>query len=412
MSDHGVRSTPLARVRDAIRAENLDAYLAYTPSNVFYTSGYRSYFLSQWWRMHGTVMVLIAADERLEPAIVVSDFEEPAARHASGFEDVRAYRLWVESRPMHVLEDPSTARFVRPAQYDQDEIDALVRQLLEDRGLTAGRVGTDLRYILHHSYERLVTSCPEVAWVDATDVLYRVRSIKAPEEVEQLRRATELSEAGMRWACDRVREGMTSTQIGHLYTQGVIATVLDDPRYDRYTDSWVIPAVGPAVSPADDTRAAGLSSGDLIKFDCGTTVGGYRSDGGRTFAYRHVTPRARHVHDVLLGAHEAARALLRPGVPACRVFHAAQDHVRGNGFPGYTRGHIGHSVGIDTFHEEPPYLSPDEERPLAPGMVLAIETPFYGEDLGAIMLEDLVHITEDGHEVFHTLPYDLVTLGT
>jgi Xaa-Pro dipeptidase len=32
----------------------------------------------------------------------------------------------------------------------------------------------------------------------------------------------------------------------------------------------------------DSERDAGLEEGDLIKVDCGTTVGGYRGDGGRT----------------------------------------------------------------------------------------------------------------------------------
>jgi Xaa-Pro dipeptidase len=79
----------LVRIRQRLRERGLDAYVAYTPSNVFYATGFQSYFLMQWWRMHGTVMALIPADERQPPALLVSDFEAAAARRQSSVEDLR-----------------------------------------------------------------------------------------------------------------------------------------------------------------------------------------------------------------------------------------------------------------------------------------------------------------------------------
>ena len=403
------REAGLERLRRALRAEGLDAYLAYTPSNVLYVSGYESYFLSRWWRMLGTVLALVPADDS-PPALVVSDFEEPAARSASGWEDVRSYPLWVESRALEVLRRPDTALH-RPAQHRQEDIDARVRELLVDRGLATARIGSDLRYMLAHSAEHLAAAAPGVDWVDATDLLYRVRAVKQPWEVERLRRATELSEAGMRWAAEHLREGLTAADVGRLYSQGVLEAALGDPRYADHTDEWVIPSVGGAVSPSQAGPPAGLRAGDLVKFDCGTTVGGYRSDGGRTFAFRHASDAARRLHATLEEAHAAARERVKPGEPVAAVFAAAQEVVRRSGYPGYSRGHVGHSVGIDTFHEEPPYLSPEDPGVLEPGMVLAVETPFYGHDVGAIMIEDLIHVTEEGHEVLHTLPHELTVVG-
>jgi Xaa-Pro aminopeptidase len=39
--------------------------------------------------------------------------------------------------------------------------------------------------------------------------------------------------------------------------------------------------------------------------------------------------------------------------------------------------------------------------------VLAIETPAYTTDAGAIMIEDLVHVLPEGIERFHKLPHEL-----
>jgi Xaa-Pro dipeptidase len=409
-----VNADVLARIRRRLRERGLEAYVAYTPSNVFYATGFQSYFLMQWWRMHGTVMALIPADERQSPALLVSDFEAAAARRQSSVEDLRTYRLWVDTRPladtMRPLEEGERLP-PRPAQYDTAEQDRHIRDAIQERGLQQGRIGTDLRYILKNSYDRLAAALPGVTWGDFTEDMYALRSIKMPWEVDRLRRATALSEAGMLAAAEHAHDTVTAAELRHAYTKGVVETALGDPRYDDYTDSWVLPAVGAGVAPEFGAKDSRVSPGALIKFDCGTTVGGYRSDGGRTFAFKTREPRSERLYRVLQDAHEAARETLRPGLPVSEVFNTVERHVHANGYPRYNRGHVGHSVGIDTFHEEPPYLGPDEHRPLEAGMVLALETPFYGEDLGAIMIEDLVHITDGGHDLLHTMSHDLELVG-
>ena len=393
----------------------MDAYLAYTPSNVLYTSGFQSYFLSEWpWRMLGTVLVLVPADPALEPAIMISDFEAEQAQRVSGITDVRPFRVWVELRnaaDLQVAGEPG-ADTPRPAQFSEDEQDAVLRGVLADRGLLGSRIGTDLRYVLQDSVRRIAGFAPDLELVDMTADLYELRSIKHDFEIEALRRATELSEAGMTFAVQDAQPGMTALDMRHRYALGVIQAAMGSDRYTGYTDHWVLPAVGATTAiGVDSERGSGLTSGDLLKFDCGTTVDGYRGDGGRTFSFREIRPAAQRLYRVLLEAHELARERLEPGRPVREVFEAAQSHIQLNGFPRFTRGHYGHSVGLDTFHEEPPFLSRTEERLIEPGMVFAVETPAYSSDTGAVMIEDLVVITDTGHEVLHQLPHELVVVS-
>ncbi len=98
-------------------------------------------------------------------------------------------------------------------------------------------------------------------------------------------------------------------------------------------------------------------------------------------------------------------------MPASTIFGIAQSYIRGHGYPSFTRGHYGHSLGIDTFHEEPPYIAADDHTPLEVDMVLAIETPAYSADVGAIMIEDLIHLKADGIERLHRLPRELRVVG-
>jgi Xaa-Pro dipeptidase len=401
----------LSSIRERLRSRGLDAYVAYTPSNVFYATGFQSYFLMQWWRMQGTVLAVIPADETVEVGMMVGDFEAKPARRVSGIDDVRSYRLWPEIRDAAAVQDPlapGESEVPRPAQFDEGEQDGILRGLLGDRGLLGARIGTDLRFVLFDSYRRFSSLAPEAEWVDFTDDMYRLRSIKLPFEVERLRLATELSEAGMRFVVENLEPGTNATDVRHRYAMGVARAAIEAPRYADYSDHWILPGVGAGVAiGVDSERDTGLAEGDLVKFDCGTTVNGYRGDGGRTFVYGKPKPAAERLFGVLQEAHDRACDAVRPGVEIGEVFRIAQDHITRNGYPRFRRGHYGHSLGIDTFHEEPPYVSEDNRMPVEEGMVLAIETPAYTTDAGAIMIEDLVHVLPNGIERLHTLPHGL-----
>ena len=406
----------LAAIRRRLGERGLDAYVAYTPSNVFYATGFQSYFLMQWWRMQGTVLVVIPADEAVEPGVMIGDFEARAVERVSSIRDVRPFRLWPEIRDAEAVREPlgpGETEPSRPAQFSEDEQDKILKGLLGDRGLLGARIGTDLRYVLLDSYRRFTAVAPDAEWLDFTQDMYSLRRVKYPFEVERLRRATELSEAGMRFAIEDLRPGMTAADVRQRYVAGVAQAAMKDGRYGGYSDYWILPAVGAGVGVgADSERDAGLGEGDLVKFDCGTTVDGYRGDGGRTFVYGTVKPAAERLFGVLQEAHDRACAEIRPGVEVDRIFRTAQDHITKNGYPRFRRGHYGHSLGIDTFHEEPPYVSEGDRTPIEEGMVLAIETPAYTTDAGAIMIEDLVHVTGNGIERLHKLPHGLTAVPT
>jgi Xaa-Pro aminopeptidase len=44
-------------------------------------------------------------------------------------------------------------------------------------------------------------------------------------------------------------------------------------------------------------------------------------------------------------------------------------------------------------------------------MVFAVETPYYGSDIGALTIEDLVLITNAGADPIHNSPRELVVVN-
>ena len=107
---------------------------------------------------------------------------------------------------------------------------------------------------------------------------------------------------------------------------------------------------------------------------------------------------------------EAALEVIRPGVRMCDVFEVGQEAVRRAGLPGYSRGHVGHSMGLGS-GEMPPFLSALETRPLEESMVMAIETPLYVRGLGGFQLEECVEVTKDGYRLLTTLARDFLEVA-
>ena len=397
------------RVREELQRLEIDACMVTTPANIFYTTGFFSPVVNLSFRLMGTDTALIPADPSLEPALMTSDFAAPAARAATSIEDIRTYRMWVENRDLDVITGPSggDARISRPPQWDPDEIDETVTSILEERGLSAGTIGIDLRYVYADSLFRLQQNNPECRFVDVTGMLYGLRAIKQPQEIAMHRSAAHLFEAGLRRAIAEAKEGQSAQDIKYRYQAGALEAAMEDPSLGEFQSAYGFISAGTGSSFGGRT---GLHPGDLIKFDCGAAVSGFYSDCGRTFAFGRASAEQRRVHDALAEAHAAAREAMRPGTPISAVYRAADDVMQSRGFPGYSRGHYGHSIGLDTFVEEPPFISATEHSELRPGMLLCLEVPYYSASLGSYQIEDMILITESGHENFNTLSYEMVVL--
>lgn len=406
------RKRILERIRGQMQTERLDAYLAYTPSNNRYCSGFISWFVGEHWRFHGGQLTLIPADPDIPPALILPEAEAHLARRSTGIEDVRGYEMWIETRDLDVITTPppqGTVPLERTSWWEPEEQDAILRDVLGERGLLGGRICTDLSFVMLDSAKRFRRLAPKARWVDWTDAIFELRAVKQPFEIDCLTRAVELQELAFEVVRGSLEAGVTANDIRKIYSRAVLDAA-DPNRYPDFADSWILVSVGSDDGIGGDEKGGRLAEGDLVTLDGGVTVGGYKSDGGRTFAFGPPSDAARRLHGTLLEANDVACAELVPGRPIARAFHAAEKHMHTNGYPQYCRGQYGHSIGLEQFPEEPPYISRAETRSLEAGMVFAVETPYYGADVGAMTIEDMVIITEEGAVPMHRAPRSLVVV--
>ena len=111
--------------------------------------------------------------------------------------------------------------------------------------------------------------------------------------------------------------------------------------------------------------------------------------------------KMRRVFEIVQRAQSAALAAAKPGVACQEVDAAARKTIADVGFGpdyNYFTHRVGHGIGMDG--HEWPYLVRGNTLPLAPGMTFSDEPGIYLRGEFGVRLEDDMHITENGAELF------------
>ena len=392
----------LGKLRRSMTKDGLDALVAFRPENIFYSSGSATVF-SYFMRTAGIAATIIPRDESKDPAAIVCDFEYPSFAENSWIKDIRLYPMWIFVDDAYE-KGPSTANQEKGEQFGLAESFKLIQDILREKGIDKGKIGVEISCIQQPSWELLVKYLPDAALIDADNTWIDSRMIKMPWEIEQLRTAAAITEKGMASAVSVVQEGTTQKEI----VQAFIKEIYSD---DRTTGiMFVMARVGTHYAPRQFPSDHKAKQGDVISFDLGIDSYGYKSDMARTFSLGKPNENLKKIFPAIYGGYQLALDMVKPGVRMCDVFKASMDYIQKNGIPNYNRGNLGHQIGVKPTGQEPPLISPSETRSFEPGMVICLETPYYGYGVGAISIEDMILITEDGFEILTVSSKELIKL--
>jgi Xaa-Pro aminopeptidase len=306
------------------------------------------------------------------------------ATSISGVERIR----WLSELPavLHSLLCQCEQVFVNSNEHDRAVIEVEPRDLRLARQLKE-------KYPLHR-FERLAP------------LLRRLRAVKDETEIELIRQAIDITDAGFRRLLAALKPGVTEYEL-----EAELASEFTRRRarmaYEPIIGSGKNACVLHYIDNIAECRA-----GELVLVDVGASYANYCADLTRTYPVSgRFTPRQRAVYDAVLRvfkssvARATVGATLRAWKRAAQVEmaeelvrlglitadQASKDTPEEPACRKYFMHGLGHSLGLGV-HDLAPF-----DGPLEPGWVLTVEPGIYIPDESlAVRLENDILITESG----------------
>jgi len=360
------------RLAQMLSEQELEAMLITNPVNVTYLTGFsgESSFL-----MLGCERALLVSDAR---------FTKQIAEECPGLD--------VQIRPTAQTLLQATAEAVR---------------MLGFRSL-----GFEKGHLSVGDWETLRELAPTVTWKATRECVEKLRVLKDPSEIAQIREAIHIAER----AFDAFRALLRPED-----TEKVLCDALE--QYVRRcgghgTSFPSIVAVGeraalPHAPPTERT----VAGAELLLVDWGASGRFYKSDLTRVLAPRknsafapsaggeHGATKLEAIYEIVLRAQQRALGQIRPGVQGQEVDAAARAVIAEAGLGEFFGHGLGHGLGLQV--HEAPSLRPNSAVILQPGMVVTVEPGIYLPGWGGVRIEDDVLVTPDGCEVLTTVTKDL-----
>lgn len=353
------------RARKLMIDNGLDAIVLMEGTSLRYFTGIR------WWGGERMFAMLLPAKGK--PFYVCPAFEEGRAHEqiANVPDGAEAgLRLWQED------ENP----------YE------LFAQGLKERGIASGKIGMEetIRFVF---VDGISKASPHTTIASATPVTAGCRMVKSAHELALMRLASQVTLAVYEAVFQSLHPGMTQHDVSNLI----------DSAYERtgFPGEASVMVGEFTAFPHGSTTPQVIREGSIIMLDDGCVVEGYQSDITRTFVLGKASEKKKRVFDIVHRAQSAALAAAHPGAECGAVDAAARKVITDAGYgPGYKyfTHRLGHGLGMDG--HEWPYLVRGNPTKLQANITTSNEPGIYLSGEFGIRLEDDMHITDNGAELF------------
>jgi Xaa-Pro aminopeptidase len=353
----------IARLRQALSDQSLDALLVSVQENRYYLSG----FYGEDTQFDESAGVLIITDRHLVLA-TDSRFTLQAQNEAPGF-DIVCYQKGLEAELAGIAANLNIRRL--------------------------GFESVRLSFKNHTAYAAaLANGQPAVELVATENLVESLRQIKSEAEIRRTIQALRLAEAAFCDVVETLRPKMTERQVAWALEKAMREAGAQHLSFPVIVASGPNSALPHAV-PTDRP----LAVGEPIIVDWGARLDAYCSDTTRTLVLGRADDTFKHVFDTVVAARDMATAAIAAGASGTQVDKIARDHIERNGYAGKFGHGLGHGTGLAV--HEAPRLSPVRDDRLKAGMIVTVEPGIYLPGWGGVRMENQVVVRENGARVLN-----------
>jgi Xaa-Pro aminopeptidase len=256
-------------------------------------------------------------------------------------------------------------------------------------------------FVTHDLYNEFTKINAEA--IPLIGVIEKYRSIKTPEEINNLRAACQISDRAFERIIEDIRVGVTEKELASKLQHYMVMEGSDTKPYGNILISGKRTSLLHGI-PSNKA----IEYGDFVLMDYGCQFNGYMSDMTRTVVVGKATPEQREVYALEKKMIDNATLKMVAGTKASDVYEASIEAIKNTKYFQYHYTGIGHGIGL--YVHEIPFMGPKSDEVLKINNVITIEPGIYIPNWGGVRIEDQILITEDGNERLTNSTRDLIEL--
>lgn len=239
--------------------------------------------------------------------------------------------------------------------------------------------------------------------VDITKEINFTRAIKDRKEIENIKKASEITSKTFGEVPDMLIDGLTEKELSFQIEFQLKKNGAEALSYDT------IAAFGANSSlPHYESSDCTLKNGDFVLLDFAGRYNKYCSDMTRTFFYGKVNQEQKKIYETVLEAQMLGIDELKPGAIAKDIHNSVSKYIDDTEFKGRFIHSLGHGIGLET--HDTLGLSPISDYTIEENMVFTIEPGIYIPEFGGVRIEDTLVVKKGKPEILTTFTKDLLII--
>lgn len=249
-------------------------------------------------------------------------------------------------------------------------------------------VGFEENYLTYAKYKEYMHKYKINNFVETENIIEKQREIKDEFEIENIKKACEITDNCFKYLLTYIKKGMTEKQVAMEVEKYFIENGADGLAFPTIVASGENSSKPHAV-PTDRS----IKSGDIITIDLGCKYKGYCSDMTRTIFVDYVQDYIKPVYDLVLKNQLLTLREMYEGANAKILSKMVESDFKINRFE--LSHALGHSLGLEV-HENPCLTSKKGDIILKENMVITNEPGIYIPGKFGVRIEDTVLIQKAG----------------
>ena len=374
--------THIKNLQKSMKEHNVDVLLLTMPENIYYATGYRTWYSSSLFRP-----VFCVLGQEGEPFIILRILEKTTVELYGWTNNIICWGT--PSRNLGHLQAPTIAEAFRIV-FNESNMRGAVKI-----GLEAG--DGMFYYSSLKLLDEIKNAFPKKQFVDGTLAVQNARMIKTPWEISRIQLACEAAENAILETCMKIIPGKTTEK---NISRG-IAKLMAEKGVDKISYLTVISGNEKYKTFNAYATDRVIQKNDVVLVDISGHIDGYASDLTRVF---HIGQAPDTLMDMAQTAYDSVLAGAKafcPGVTAGKINRVCEEYIAKKGYPDFVVHSSGHGIGLNVV--EYPIIQDDCEVKLQEGMVFAVEQGVYPFDINkgaesitmCVRYEDQIMVTAD-----------------